>query len=287
MARIDSPQIATVNGVDLCLQTAGDPDDPPILLIHGAAASMLGWPDELFEDLAAGGRYVVRYDHRDTGQSVSYPPGEPGYTQRDLVADAVGILDSLEIDRAHIAGISMGGGIAQVLGVEHPDRVASLTLMATSPGGSDLPPMSAEFLNFVSNATQPDWSDNEAVISHVLGLMRVFAGDSDRFDEPRLRRMLERDVQRSTVNPASMQVNHFAIEHGEPVRPRLGEIQAPALVIQGALDPVFPPGHGDALAREIPSAELVTLEDSGHLMLWQAGESLSRAILRHTAGVQV
>ena len=97
------------------------------------------WEDDFCARLAAGPRFVIRYDHRDTGQSVSYAPGAPGYTGDDLVADAIGVLDALGVDRAHVVGQSMGGALAQVLALEHPGRVASLTLIATSPAGPGEP----------------------------------------------------------------------------------------------------------------------------------------------------
>src|SRR5687768_11365616 len=106
-------RIVRANGVELCIETFGDPAGPAILLIGGAASSMNWWEDEFCERLAAGHRFVIRYDLRDTGESVSYEPGAPQYTGADLVADAVGLLDTLEVGRAHVVGISMGGGIAQ------------------------------------------------------------------------------------------------------------------------------------------------------------------------------
>ena len=113
-----------VGGVELCVDTFGEEGDRPMLLIAGASASMDSWPPELCERLAAGGRFVIRYDHRDTGQSVTYPHGEPGYDGRDLVNDALGVLDALGAETADLVGISTGGGIAQVIALEHPDRVA-------------------------------------------------------------------------------------------------------------------------------------------------------------------
>ena len=100
----------TSASVELCVQTVGDPGDPAVLLIHGACASMVWWEDELCERIAAGGRFVIRYDQRDTGRSTSFPVGEPGYAMSDLAADAVGILDALGVDRAHVVGRSMSGG---------------------------------------------------------------------------------------------------------------------------------------------------------------------------------
>src|SRR5689334_11992834 len=110
----------------------------------GSGASMDWWEDELCERLAAGRRFVVRYDHRDTGRSVSYDAGDPGYAGEDLVDDVVGVLDALGIAKAHLVGMSMGGAIAQVVALDHPDGIASLTLVSTSPAGpgDDLPGMS-------------------------------------------------------------------------------------------------------------------------------------------------
>jgi len=132
--------IVRANGVDLCVQTFGDPGDPAILLIHGAATSMHGWEGEFCERLAAGPRFVIRYDHRDTGRSVNYAPGAPQYTLRDLAADAVALIDVFSLDSAHLVGRSMGGGVAIIASIDFPDRVASLTLIGTSPGGPDLSP---------------------------------------------------------------------------------------------------------------------------------------------------
>src|SRR5687767_5094249 len=111
-----------VDGAELCVETIGDPADPAVLLVMGAGGSMDRWETPFCERLAAAGRYVIRYDHRDTGGSTTYPPSEPGYTGDDLVADALGILDHLGVERAHFVGISMGGGIVQRIAVDHAER---------------------------------------------------------------------------------------------------------------------------------------------------------------------
>jgi pimeloyl-ACP methyl ester carboxylesterase len=275
-------RIVRANGVNLCAQTFGYPADAAILLIHGAATSMLGWEDEFCRRLAAGSRFVIRYDHRDTGRSVSYEPGAPPYTLRDLTADAVGLLDALGLDRAHFVGRSMGGGIAMLAALDCPDRVASLTLVGASPGGPDLPPMSREFLAYVSER-RPDWSDRAAVIDHFVGLLRLFSGGSGHFDEAAMREAIGRDVDR-TVNIAASMTNHFAMDTGEPFRDRLGEIGAPTLVVHGAIDPVFPHGHALALAREIPNARLLVLEGTGHELPRAVWDVVVPAVLRHTSG---
>ena len=180
-----------VGGVELCAETFGDPAAPAILLIADATASMDWWNAELCRPLAAGGRFMIRYDHRDTGRSVSYAPGALGYTGADLAGDAAGLIDVLAGGRAHLVGLSMGGGIAQHLAVHHPDRVATLTLMSTSPGpAEDLPPM-AERLRavFADPAPEPHWTDRDAVVDYLVEVERPFAGPysspspSDRVQE--------------------------------------------------------------------------------------------------------
>jgi pimeloyl-ACP methyl ester carboxylesterase len=270
------------NGVDICVQTFGDPADPAILLIHGAMTSMYGWEDEFCRRLAVGNRFVIRYDHRDTGRSVSYPPGEPPYSLRDLTADAIGVLDALCVDAAHLVGMSMGGGIAMLAALDWPDRVASLTLIGTSPGGPDLPPMSPDFLAHVSGAEQPDFSDSEALVDHMLKLLRHMSAGTGHFDEARMRDALRLDVAR-TVNVPSSQINHFAMDVGDPIRDRLGEIAAPTLVIHGDRDPVFPLGHAEALLREVPGARLLVLERTGHELPPPVWDRVVPAILGHTA----
>ena len=107
---MSNEKILNANGVDLCVETFGDPADPAILLIMGASASMDWWRDEFCQRLAAGSRLVVRYDLRDTGRSVSYEPGAPGYTGDDLVADAAVLIDSLDLGQAHLVGFSWAAG---------------------------------------------------------------------------------------------------------------------------------------------------------------------------------
>jgi pimeloyl-ACP methyl ester carboxylesterase len=273
------------NGVDLCVETFGDLTDPAILLVAGAGGSMLSWHEELCERLAAGSRFVIRYDQRDTGRSVTNEPGAPGYSGGDLVEDAVGLLDALGRARAHLVGISMGGALAQLVALDHPDRVVSLTLISTSAGAGDpdLPPMSEELrARFASAAAEPDWTDRAAVIDYLVEDARPYAAESRPFDEAAWRDLAERDFDRS-LNIAASVKNHFLAEGGESWRHRLGEIAAPTLVIHGAEDPLFPYGHGVALATEIPSAKLLRLERTGHELPRAVWDIVVPAVLRHTA----
>jgi pimeloyl-ACP methyl ester carboxylesterase len=249
---------------------------------------MLSWPEELCGRLAAGPRFVIRYDLRDTGRSVTYEPGAPEYTGADLVADVVGLLDATSVDKAHLLGMSMGGGIAQVVALVHPQRVASLTLISTSPAvpdARDLPPMSEELRAYFADAPpEPDWSDRGAVIDYYVESARPYAARSVPFDEAEWRELGGLDFDRST-NLASSITNHSEIEEGGDGRGRLGDIRAPTLVIHGAEDPLFPLEHGHALANEIPGARLLVLEETGHELPRRVWDVVVPAILQQTEGI--
>jgi pimeloyl-ACP methyl ester carboxylesterase len=270
------------DGVELCTQPFGDPGDPPILLIMGMGASMVWWEDDFCRLLADGGRFVIRYDHRDTGRSTSYEPGHPGYEGEDLIGDAVAVLDAFEIPAAHVVGLSMGGALAQLLALDFPDRVASLVLISTSravPGGRELPPMSEEYAEFTASA-EVDWSDAESVIRYVVDDWRALAGGDRPFDLAGTRELAAREVERAR-NFASAQ-NHALLSGEEPPRNPLSSIRVPTLVIQGTADPLFPLEHGMALAEEIPDARLLTLEGAGHGLQREDWGKAVPAILEHT-----
>ncbi|WP_245681867.1 alpha/beta fold hydrolase [Actinomadura kijaniata] len=270
-------------GVELCAESFGDPDDPPVLLVMGIGASMLWWEEDFCRMLAEGGRFVVRYDHRDTGRSVTYEPGRPGYTGDDLVSDAVGVLDAHGLPAAHVVGVSAGGGITQLLALDFPERVLSLVLISTSPalpGDRALPPASREYARFVSSATV-DWSDAESVIGYLVEYSRVLGGGRRPFDEARIRALVRRDVERA--RDVAAQQNHDLLPEEDRRRAPLSSIAAPTLVIHGTADPAFPVEHGEALAEEIPGARLLRLPDAGHGVERPDWETIVRAILDHTA----
>jgi len=280
-------RIIRANGVDLCVQTFGDRSDPPILLIMGGGSSMDWWEEGFCERLVAGSRFVLRYDHRDTGRSVSYEPGAAPYSLRDLAEDAVGLLDALGLKSAHLVGMSLGGWIGQLVALENPDRVRSLTLISTSPtagpGDPDLPEMSEELQAFFAEeASEPDWSDRSAVIDSIVEGERHFAG-SGPFDEEAIRAIASRAFDRTT-DFASGIANHATIDSGDRWRERLGEVSVPTLVLHGTEDPMYPYPNAVALAEEIPGAQLFALERVGHEVppraLWDV---VVGAILRHTA----
>lgn len=238
--------------VDLCVATCGDADDPAVLLIAGAAGSMDWWDDEFCRRLAAGGRLVITYDHRDTGRSTAYPVGEPPYTRQDLADDALVVLDALEIRAAHLVGFGLGGDLAQRIAVGQPGRVLSLTLIATGPDDAD----SGE------PGGGTDWGDRRAAVDRMVR-DTVARGGLFTADEQQLRRLAERIFDR-TADLASGRANHRLMGLGPPVRDRRPAIAVPTLVMHGTADPVLGREHAETLTREIPGARLVLLEGVGH-----------------------
>ena len=273
-------KLVEINGVELCVETFGNPANPAILLVDGAAASMLWWDAELCEQIARGDRFVIRYDNRDTGRSTSYPPGRPGYTFTDLAGDALGILDALNVERAHIVCRSMSGGIGLIVGVDHPDRVESLTFVSTSTGEDGLPPSSDELTSGIP--ADPDPADSGAVVDFVVASAKAYSGGSPYFDEAATRALVERDVAR-TRDIASTLANHYAMTFDGPSG-GFGDITAPTLVVHGDLDPVLPLPHGQALRDAIPGATLLILEGAGHDLPKPLWDVFVPALLQHTGG---
>jgi pimeloyl-ACP methyl ester carboxylesterase len=275
----------TVNGVVLGVQTFGAATEPPLLLIAGAAASMASWPDEFCRELAAGGRHVVRYDHRDTGWSTAWPAGAAGYGLRDLAADAVALLDVLGLSRAHLVGVSLGGMIAQVIAVEWPERVASLTLLSSSPappeGADDLPSASLPVRLALADIDPPAPDDRDAAVDHLVVLARLRAGIGRAFDAGAARAAAERIVEHGG-DAATAAINHALLEPGAEWRSRLGSVTAPALVVHGTADPILPPAHGGALAAELARADLLLIPYAGHEYQPADWAAIASAVLRHT-----
>jgi pimeloyl-ACP methyl ester carboxylesterase len=270
------------NGVELCTETFGDPGDPPVLLVMGVGGSMLWWEEGFCRLLAEGGRFVIRYDHRDTGRSITYEPGHPQYTGADLVADAAGVLDAYGLAAAHVVGVSAGGAFAQLLSLGFPDRVLSLVLISTSPatpGERSLPSATERFTDLAS--ADVDWSNRESVIEYLVAYQRMLAGGVRPFDEAAWRELVGRDVERARDIAASE--NHSLIPEGDVPSEPISSIAVPTLVIHGTADPMFPLSHGQALAEEIPGARLLALDGAGHGVDRGDWEAIARAILAHTA----
>lgn len=248
--------------VELATQTFGDPDSTPVLLIMGAMASMLWWPDLFCSSLADAGNFVVRYDNRDTGLSTHFPQGNPGYESSDMVSDAVAILDCYEIERAHVVGMSLGGMIAQKLAYAHPERVQTLSLISATPlGVGGLPPMTDKYMAHGAAAENLDWGSNPAIFEFILQEGAVLASTKHPHDAEAMKRFLKRDMDRAS-NFASG-TNHFIVG-SENHEDSVTKLNLPVLVIHGTSDPVFPIEHGVAFAKFIKGAELVRIDGGGH-----------------------
>jgi pimeloyl-ACP methyl ester carboxylesterase len=255
------------DGTTLAVESLGRHEDPVLLLLAGSGWSRDWWDDELCDRLVGRGLRVVRYDQRDTGESTHWPAGAPGYTGADLVADATAVLDALGVDRAHLVGLSMGGGIAQVIALQTPGRVTALTLIATTavdPRVRDLPRAAPELAAmFAGEVPEFDGSDPEAALEAVVERERPLAGPT-AFDEARVRAIARRVVARSRDLAAS------AANHPPPAGESSGpdDLSAlaglPTLVVHGTADPLFPVEHGRALAAAIPGARLLEVEGMGH-----------------------
>ena len=271
------------NGVRLGAEHFGDPAAP--LLLCAGGTTMLTWPDELCTALARGGRHVVRYDLRDSGTSTTIDPQNPAYTLRDLAADAVGLARALDDRPAHLAGIGVGGLVAQVAALDHPDAFSALTLVGTRPVApgpvdADLPDHDKATMARLFSRRKPDWSDRSAVAEYATGGADILG------DDPAAASSLAARVWDRT--PGAQPAVHMANQLGMTFsrldcrprwRERLADLALPALVVHGRRDPFFPVGNGEAIAREIPGAQLLVLDDAGTAIPVAAVDEIAEAML--------
>ncbi|MBE9212216.1 alpha/beta hydrolase [Plectonema cf. radiosum LEGE 06105] len=275
------------NGVRLFSESFGVPDNLPILLIMGAMASGVCWTEGFCYQLAALGRYVIRYDHRDTGRSTSYEPGHIRYSVEDLADDAFCVLDGYGIESAHLVGISLGGFLAQLMALKHSQRVKSLTLIASEPlADTDptIPSIDPSVLEYHAKASELDWANREAVIEYQVGAWRLMSGSAHPFDESAIRELAGVDFDRTPNLMTSF--NHALLQGGEKWCNRLHEIAVPTLVIHGTEDRVLPYAHSLALQAEIPDAVLLPLPRTGHELHRDDWAVILDAIEKHTGSQQ-
>lgn len=281
-----SEKINKMNRIDICTESFGNPNDPAVLLIMGAMCSMVYWDEEFCQRLANTGRYVIRYDNRDVGRSVAYEPGNSHYTVVDMADDAVGVLDAYHITQAHIVGMSLGGMIAQIVALRHPQRVPTITLIASSIFGSDdnnrnLPPMDEKILTYHAKGATLNWSDEESVANYLVAGSSLLCGSKHTFDKKRAYSQVTKEIKRAN-NLLSM-FNHALLKGDDSYEGKLKGINLPALVIHGTEDTVLPYEHGLALANEIPNASLLTLEGTGHEIHFDDWDHIINAISNHTS----
>lgn len=255
-----------VNGVVFGINSFGSEEDPLVLLIGGT--TMLSWPDAFCEALAAGGRHAVRYDLRDSGDSTAGNPMKPAYDLRDLAADAAALAAHLDDRPAHLAGIGVSGMVAQVAALDHPGSFDALTLVGTRPVApgpvdDDLPDHDQATMGKLFSRPMPDWMDREAVARHSAEGSQILGNDHQTA------KVLAGRIWDRTAGstPEVHMANQIGIVFSKldctpRWRERLPELEIPTLVIHGAKDPFFPVGNGEALAREIPNASLLVLENA-------------------------
>lgn len=263
---MSSPRERRHDGIEICTQAFGDPARPAVLLIRGAKASMLWWPDPFCKALSDLGLFVIRHDNRDTGQSTTGPPGAPDDTMDDMAEDALAVLDGYGVDVAHVIGLSLGGMIAQLAALKAPARVLTVTTISSSAfddDGEGQPPMDPAFSAHFARMDTVDWGARDAVIAYQVESARLSANDDDRFDRAEAADLAGREFDRAR-DPRSA-LNHSQLQAGPAAAGRPEDIVVPALVIHGAKDPIFPLEAARRLAARLSHAMLLVL-DGGHAL---------------------
>ncbi len=287
---------ARANGIDIEYEEFGDPKATPLLLVMGLGAQMISWDDAFCEQLAARGFRVIRFDNRDSGLSTRLeaagPPDmaaalngdpHPAYMLDDMAADAVGLLDALGIEAAHIVGASMGGFISQLIAINHPGRALSLTSIMSGPSRLEGVPPTPEAAAILF-AKQP--TTREESIEMSLTGRRAWVGSGDPFDEAPERAKATRAVQRAYY-PVGAGRQLLAIIAAEPRLERLHVVRVPTLVIHGQDDILVPIENGRMVAAAVPGARMLELEGMGHDIPKRVWPQVIDAIVEtaHKAGV--
>jgi len=297
LAQRTAPAFANANGIELCYDTFGDPQAPPLVLIMGLAAQMIAWDDEFCSALAGRGYRVIRFDNRDIGLSTRFDgaglpdvaaafmaamqgrPVTAPYLLSDMAADVVGLMDALSIGSAHVVGASMGGAIAQTLAIEHPQRLRSLTSIMATSGAADLPPPRPEALAVLFKPTP---LEQAAYFESYVQTWKVLRGPGFPLDEARDLDRAGQNFARG-LNPAGVARQLMAILASGSRREALRSVSVPTLVIHGKADPLVPVECGIDTARAVPGAELLLIEGMGHALPIPAWPQIIEAIARHAA----
>lgn len=298
------PNVVNVNGVSIIYETDGDPDGIPILLIMGLGMQLTSWPTTFVEGLVQQGFYVIRFDNRDSGLSskmehfgVPNPvsmvarwllrlPIKSGYQLADMAFDALGLLDALGIQKAHIVGVSMGGMIAQTLASKRPERVLTLTSMMSTSGRHGLPGPRAVVWRALM--TRPRHLKNpEQLLEHMVHTFRVIGSPAYPTPEPVVREMIAADLKRSSINSDGVLRQLASIAASRDRVELLKEIRSPTLVIHGAEDPLVPLACGRDTSQRIPGAILRVINGMGHDLATELNPTILELIGAHCQGREV
>ena len=287
--------IAKANGIEIVYDIFGDPDQPPLLLITGLGQQMIAWDEEFCAQIAGRGYRVIRFDNRDTGLStrldeagvpnmsvvfkamVERKPLDSPYSLLDMAEDAVGLLDALGIESAHVVGESMGGMIAQRMVIHHADRVRTLTSIMSSTGEPGLPPPTPEAMDILANRPP---TDREGYIEDYIGRWRVLNGRKLPYDEGAFRELAGRIFDRG-LNPPGFARQLTAVIADGSRKPALESVTVPTLVIHGDADPLVPVECGIDTADSVPGSELLIIEGMGHTFPRQVWTRVIDAIVHH------
>ena len=278
---------ARCNGIEIEYETMGDPKGRPLLLIIGLADQLIHWDDSFCEDLTARGHYVVRFDNRDSGLSTKFDGPAPSegqkaplaYSLEDMADDAIGLLDALGIEKAHLCGASMGGMIAQCAAIRHPSRVLSLTSIYSTSGNRSLPPPDPHVMDVL---LAPAPRDREGCVDYMVRFIGMTTGKGFAFDAAYAKEISERAYDRSFC-PEGTARQFRAIATQADRRQALASVTAPTLIIQGTDDPLVSVEAGRDLADSIPGARLMLIEGMGHdLACDGAWPEIAEAISIHT-----
>ena len=263
---------ASVGDIELCYEELGDPGGEPMLLVMGLGAQMILWDRAFCDLLGERGYRVIRFDNRDVGRSTHlrapvpsrtamlFGGGRPAYRLGDMAADAVGLLDALDIESAHVVGASMGGMITQVVGYEHPERARSLGLIMTHSGHRVK--ATPTWRAFGALLARPA-SDREGMIESMQRVFKIIGSPDYPMDPAQFRALAEVTWERGYDAAGTARQLHAITASGNRTR-RLATISAPTVVVHGTRDPLVRPSNGKLIARTIPGAELLLLDGMGH-----------------------
>ena len=294
---------ADANHITLAYEDHGDPTAPPILLVMGLGGQLTLWPIELVDALVARGFRVIRYDNRDIGLSTKFDaagvpnvkwllvksllglPVRTPYRLAEMAKDGIGLLDALDIGRAHIVGASMGGMISQHIAATFPDRTLSLTSIMSTTGNRRLPRAKKEAMQVL--LTRPDTDDEEARIAHGIRIARTIGSPAYPAAEDRLQRRVRSDYARSYHPPGFIRQTAAIVADGDR-RVMLKQITAPTLVIHGDADPLVPVAGAHDTAASIAGAKLHIIPGMGHDLPVDLVEEMADQIANHArAATQV